>query len=236
MTPPRSTRNVPGTYGSWKRLLLRQALENGLLLPAGTTPRGPEVDHHHLVPVVLLGQGPAVQPLSLDRGHHGIRLSRVSFTRAEEGIAETLTEGASRRRMEEPACKPDSVPPKRWRPSIWGPRLRDPQDPRAHAAYPEASSGPLAPAVRSPRPECFLLGLAPSGVCRATTVARRAGELLPHRFTLACARRPSAVCSLRHFPRVAPPGSYPALCPTESGLSSTSLEAAAARPAPPQQV
>ncbi len=46
-----------------------------------------------------------------------------------------------------------------------------------------------------------LLGLAPDGVYRAAPVARDAGGLLPHRFTLACARiGPSAVCSLLHFP------------------------------------
>jgi hypothetical protein len=50
------------------------------------------------------------------------------------------------------------------------------------------------------------LGLAPGGVCRATPVTRNAGALLPHRFTLTCARsgraraEPSAVCSLWHFP------------------------------------
>ena len=47
-------------------------------------------------------------------------------------------------------------------------------------------------------------GLAPGGVCRAARVTPDAGALLPHRFTLACARsgarRPSAVCSLWHFP------------------------------------
>jgi hypothetical protein len=45
-------------------------------------------------------------------------------------------------------------------------------------------------------------GLAPGGVCRATRVTPGAGALLPHRFTLTCARRtgPSAVCSLWHFP------------------------------------
>jgi hypothetical protein len=42
--------------------------------------------------------------------------------------------------------------------------------------------------------------LAPGGVYLANTVARDAGALLPHRFTLACAFRPSAVCSLWHFP------------------------------------
>src|SRR5438445_5289860 len=45
-----------------------------------------------------------------------------------------------------------------------------------------------------------LFGLAPGGVCRAARVTPGAGALLPHRFTLACARRPSAVCSLLHFP------------------------------------
>ncbi len=50
-----------------------------------------------------------------------------------------------------------------------------------------------------------LLGLAPGGVCLAVTIARDAGGLLLHRFTLACAtwssdQAPSAVCSLLHFP------------------------------------
>src|SRR3984957_20039052 len=42
--------------------------------------------------------------------------------------------------------------------------------------------------------------LAPGGVCRAGQVTLSAGALLPHRFTLTCAFRPSAVCSLWHFP------------------------------------
>jgi hypothetical protein len=77
-----------------------------------------------------------------------------------------------------------------------------------------------------------LLGLAPRGACRATTVTRRAGGLLPHRSTLArTARgvgvvlnpraRPLAVCFLWRFPRVAPGGRYPPRCPMESRLSST---------------
>jgi hypothetical protein len=37
---------------------------------------------------------------------------------------------------------------------------------------------------RDGRTTLSLLGLAPGGACRATTVTRRAGELLPHRFTL----------------------------------------------------
>ena len=44
--------------------------------------------------------------------------------------------------------------------------------------------------------------LAPGGVYQATAVARGAGALLPHRFTLTCARLPgpSAVCFLWHCP------------------------------------
>src|SRR6476659_250077 len=50
------------------------------------------------------------------------------------------------------------------------------------------------------------LGLAPGGVYLAARVTPDAGALLPHRFTLACARsertraEPSAVCSLLHCP------------------------------------
>lgn len=81
-----------------------------------------------------------------------------------------------------------------------------------------------------------LFGLAPNGVCRACRVAAASGGLLPHRFTLTPhpnrqeglkkVRRPSclfecgAVCFLWRFPRVAPPGCYPASCPVEPGLSS----------------
>src|SRR2546421_4524829 len=56
-----------------------------------------------------------------------------------------------------------------------------------------------------------LLGLAPRGACRAATVTRRAGELLPHRFTLTGAMpfAAPAVCFLWRFPRVAPGGRYP---------------------------
>src|SRR5690606_25615851 len=49
----------------------------------------------------------------------------------------------------------------------------------------------------TPRP---LFGLAPGGVYRATSCYQSRGGLLHHPFTLACARRPSAVCSLLHCP------------------------------------
>ena len=55
--------------------------------------------------------------------------------------------------------------------------------------------------VAAARCPCSLFGLAPSGVCRAKPVARPAGELLPHRFTLtARAEARAAVCFLLHFP------------------------------------
>src|SRR3954470_17388922 len=57
--------------------------------------------------------------------------------------------------------------------------------------------GPPGDIGRAGHPQ---FGLAPGGVCRAAPITRDAGALLPHRFTLTCARRPSAVCSLWHFP------------------------------------
>src|SRR5262245_30736822 len=69
-----------------------------------------------------------------------------------------------------------------------------------------------------------LRGLAPGGVYRAGAVTGAAGALLPHRFTLArcrlaTARWRSALCCT--FRGLTPPGSYPAPCPVEFGLSSS---------------
>ena len=85
---------------------------------------------------------------------------------------------------EESAGKPDPVPAAGcpcggWRPSLWGaghpaPRCGPP------GTGPDAlASGGSGGATLS------LLGLAPGGACLATAVTRGAGELLPHRFTLA---------------------------------------------------
>ena len=67
----------------------------------------------------------------------------------------------------------------------------------------------------SGRAALTLLGLAPGGVCRATRVTPGAGALLPHPFTLACARRtgPSAVCSLLHCPAGRPDWVLPSTVP-----------------------
>ena len=60
------------------------------------------------------------------------------------------------------------------------------------------------------------------------------GELLPHRFTLACTQDygSSAVCSLLHCPsrQYASPRRYLAACPMEPGLSSSVYAPATIRP------
>ncbi len=116
----------------------------------------------------------------------------------------------------EPGCKPDSV--------VDGHLSAIAVAGRPGATYPE----------RGGRAALLLLGLAPDGVYLATSVTRRAGGLLPHRFTLACgsvsvAHRRSALCCTVH--RVAPPGCYPASCPVESGLSSIGYPIATVSPA-----
>jgi len=96
----------------------------------------------------------------------------------------------------------------------------DPAQRCALAAYPE-----VLPDRTSPLPtsrDYFLFGLAPGGVCRARSVARPAGALLPHRFTLTgkhwtFLRRFPFCCT---FPSLAAGGRYPPPCPMEPGLSS----------------
>ena len=87
--------------------------------------------------------------------------------------------------------------------------------------------------------EHSLSGLAPGGVCLATTVSRRAGGLLHHRFTLTPApRSDGGLFSVALIPRVAPGGRYPPPRPVEPGPSSTPpgfpVGDAVARPAHPR--
>ena len=76
-----------------------------------------------------------------------------------------------------------------------------------------AGGGPFTGPLRSTRKlgraalERFLLDLAPDGGYRAATVARRAGGLLPHRFTLTAARAPRRSAFCCPFARSPPPGS-----------------------------
>src|ERR1700709_421732 len=57
--------------------------------------------------------------------------------------------------------------------------------------------------------ERSLSGLAPGGGCPATTVSRRAGGLLHHRFTLTSVRGRRRSVSVALIPRVTPGGRYP---------------------------
>src|SRR5690625_3895664 len=102
-------------------------------------------------------------------------------------------------RLVEPACKPGSVRPKARQSFLWARRRR-----QAHASFPGATRAtPMLP-------YSVLLRVGFT-VPRGVVPAR--GALLPHPFTLACARRPSAVCSLLHWPSVrtaqALPGTLP---------------------------
>ena len=115
-----------------------------------------------------------------------------------------------RSEMEEPACTPDPVPARGPVATICLSALASAPGPKPSCGLPGSSDGPSSNAP--------CLALAPGGACRAEPVTRLAGELLPHRFTLTAS---AAVCSLWRFPRVAPPGCYPAPCPAESGRSSS---------------
>jgi len=81
--------------------------------------------------------------------------------------------------------------------------------------------------------ERCLLGLAPGGACRAGAVARAAGALLPHRFTLAPPKRGGlfSVAPSRGRPRLGRPSTLP--CGVRTFLDRARSAAAAARPAPP---
>jgi hypothetical protein len=129
---------------------------------------------------------------------------------------------------EEPAYKPDPV--RRARSARRG----------GHLSRRRSAASPFAGAVRPTRepsdgPPCSLLGLAPGGACRAGAVTRTAGELLPHRFTLAlAASREGGLLSVALSARSPPPGSpqHPALRSPDFPRT-IRRSPAAARPAPP---
>ena len=84
--------------------------------------------------------------------------------------------------------------------------------PGASSSLPERHSGRTNPrAANAPRgrggevARTLIFGLAPGGVYRAGPVARVAGELLPHRFTLT-AREGGGLFSVALVRGVAPPG------------------------------
>jgi hypothetical protein len=109
----------------------------------------------------------------------------------------------------ESTCKPDSV--RDFRPSV-----------TIHLGRRSLAASCGLPGTWSTGRRCPCLALLRVGLA-SRPVARVAGGLLHHRFTLACAlltrgHRRSVLCCAFH--RVSPPGSYPAPCPVESGLSS----------------
>ena len=121
------------------------------------------------------------------------------------------------------------------RPSIYGCRCRHPP-----AVYPRTRAGPPSAYAR-PGPEgSGLLDLAPGGVCLADPVARAAGGLLHHRFTLTAGpveTVPAAVCSLWHFPAGHPGWVLPTTlpCGVRTFLDAPDMRCtAAARPAHPR--
>ncbi len=147
---------------------------------------------------------------------------RSSASAPLRSLAENETK--SRRHAAEPAISRvlfgTEIPRRSF---LWDARRR-----ASRATYPGVERG------GPPHPPIF--GLAPGGVCRAAGVAARAGELLPHRFTLAvrerlrAPERRSALCCT--FLGIAPPGNYPAPCPVELGLSSRPHGPATVSPTP----
>ena len=128
--------------------------------------------------------------------------------------------GASRHgRRREHANKPSSVPAEAGEDHFSG------TDVTAGLERPTRDSMGRA----TPRP---LFGLAPGGVCRATSVAGRPVRsyrtVSPLPVPPRGGHRRSALCCTFH--RLAAPGSYPAPCPAELGLSSGDASGRSPRP------
>ena len=241
-----------------KRLRAGQVTKSNLILGMGETPDGgrrgaaptcatPACD------IVTMGQylQPTKLHLPVDRWVHARRVRRAQARRARRSASRTSRPGrssgarttpassSSGRRacagrrprttstgVEEPACKPDPVRRPRGRPATISLGARAPRRPFAGAVRPTRELG-RAVLERS------LLGLAPGGACRAGAVARAAGELLPHRFTLTSrdGSRDGGLLLCCAFREVAPAWVSPAPCPAESGLSSTDPKIDRGRPA-----
>jgi hypothetical protein len=110
---------------------------------------------------------------------------------------------------EEPACKPDPVP------GTEAPAAAISLG--AQAVARRAAASRFTRAVRPTRQlgraalERCLLGLAPGGACRAGAVARAAGALLPHRFTLTLPKKGGLLSAApsRGRPRLGHPSTLP---------------------------
>ena len=117
------------------------------------------------------------------------------------------SEALTKRTGSERTYKPGSVPPAAWRAGD-GHFSRRPIARPLQRSTRKSIAGRTSPRDRpdervAGRIRCSLFDLAPGGVCLARPVARPAGELLPHRFTLTARSREgsgAAVCFLLHFP------------------------------------
>jgi len=97
-------------------------------------------------------------------------------SRIRSGPANTNTRGADDLSVVRPSLRVDDKPDSVEDDHLSGAGVAA----RPLATYPE----------RNGRAALFLLGLAPDGVYLAGLVTQAAGELLPHRFTIACALPP----------------------------------------------
>jgi len=118
------------------------------------------------------------------------------------------------------ACKPRSVRGC-WRgqPTPVRSSILSPLSPWGSSSLPGARRWRAA---TGPRRASLLLDLAPDGGCLAAGIATSAGGLLHHLFTLTSDSVRGGPF-LWPYPRVSPPGHYPASCSAERGLSSDPL-------------
>ena len=175
---------------------------------------------------VMAARTPAIQTLRR-LGSVGIALI---LTHASRFVSPTESSGVAGRKVEEPACKPDPVRGAEAPPAtICLGRMRRGACPRRSVRR----TGAVYPAARAGRPRSLPVRPCSGWGLPAASVTRRAGALLPHRFTLtphgrSRARR-SALCCPVH--EVTPAWLSPAPCPVESGLSSNGPKTARGRPA-----
>ena len=122
-----------------------------------------------------------------------------------------------------PACKPRSV--RKWpKANPWAGIYLGRTLPHASRDLPGTQGDEQPPVPGRAAQNSPLLGLALGGVCLAGAVTSPAGGLLHHLFTLTGIRRYVSVARSSRLPR---PGSYPAKCSMECGLSSTLASRAA---------
>jgi len=132
-------------------------------------------------------------------------------------------------KLEESVCKPDPVRGAEAPPAticLGGARRS------ARRRRSVRRTGAIYPAARADRPRTLPVRPCPGWGLPAAPVARRAGALLPHRFTLTPSGRSRPGRSVLCCPvrEVTPAWLSPAPCPVGSGLSSNGPKTARGRP------